>query len=274
MNLTEFTSLQTLTHIFTESFTEPTLSKTNWTIAGSTCKNANPTMGQLYLNETASYSTKSVAITNNTLSISAINFPVALATCKSDFDIPNVSKNYSSTRIHSNTCYSHGVFSVRAKMPNGVYTWPAIWLQCFNCTDAETEYFEIDLIETYGPKLGYSGEMSAFYSEYTSSTHSENFIDESYDLIDAFHEYTVVWVAGYIGFYVDGVEIGSGFNYSGIEEAVMRFDNASACAVLNINLAIEGKARDGIAPNYTQLAGDQESWTPLEIKSVNIYQVI
>ncbi|KAJ3142619.1 Hyaluronan synthase 3 [Physocladia obscura] len=249
------------TSVFTENFTGSALNTTRWTIAGSTCANTLRTMGQLYANNSAPLSFSAEGVT-----VSVLNAPISLDICEQDYSLANVAKNYTSSRFLSSECYSHGIFEVIAKMPNGTYTWPAIWLECYNCTDAN--YFEIDIIETYGPKLGYSGEMSAFYNRNTTGDHSQNYIPETYDLINQFHNYTVVWVNGFIGFFFDGIEIGK-FNYSAIPKA-SHLDEG--CAILNINLALEGTARNGISPNYSELASDEPYWSPLSVRSINIFQ--
>ncbi|KAJ3140367.1 Hyaluronan synthase 3 [Physocladia obscura] len=250
-----------VTSVFAETFTGSALNTTRWTIAGSTCKNTLRTMGQLYANNSAplSFSAEGVML-------SVLDTPVSLDNCEQDYSLANIAKNYTSSRFFSSECYSHGIFEVIAKMPNGTYIWPAIWLECYNCTDAT--YFEIDIIETYGPRLGYSGEMSAFYNKNTTGDHSQNYISETHDLINQFHNYTVVWVNGFIGFFFDGSEIGQ-FNYSAIHEA-SHLDEG--CATLNINLALEGTARDGIPPNYSELAADEPNWSPLSVRSIKIFQ--
>ncbi|KAJ3021268.1 UNVERIFIED_CONTAM: Hyaluronan synthase 3 [Siphonaria sp. JEL0065] len=240
--------------VFSDYFPQGGLNTSLWTPVTSTCSNMKQTDSQLY-----AFNNNTTSITQQGLTISAIASTSSInSTCQT-------TRDYISGRLHSNYCFQHGRFEAIAQMPNGVYTWPAIWLQCHNCT-AET-YFEIDLIETFGLNYGISGKMSVFYDGNTTGNHGQFGIDEETNLIDSFHNYTALWQEGIVSFYLNGVNVYD-YKYGNIPAAA-HLDQG--CAVVTINLAIEGTGRKGVIPTSDELAQDYPLWTPLVVKSINVW---
>ncbi|KAJ3074975.1 ATP-dependent RNA helicase [Podochytrium sp. JEL0797] len=228
------------------------LDLTEWTLVKTSCTNVRLTDAQFYQPDT-----QNVNITQGGLTITALPQPTELDTC-------SLSRNYTSGRIHSNHCYRHGRFEAIARMPKGTYTWPAIWLQCYNCTDSN--YFEIDMIEA-GTNFGGSGQMSVFYSKDKTQPHGAFSLDPTLDLVDSYHNYTAVWTTGSVSFYLNEQFINV-FDYSNLPNA-QHMD--SGCAMITINLALDGKGRNGVLPSLTDFETDQPNWTPLHVKSFQVW---
>ncbi|KAJ3290952.1 Hyaluronan synthase 3 [Rhizoclosmatium sp. JEL0117] len=231
------------------------INSNNWHTVNSSCAN-------LRVSDSHLYSSNNVAINDSLggLAISPLIQQTSLPDC-------NITKNYTSGRVQSNYCFKYGRLEVLAKMPAGVYTWPAIWLECFNCTD--TSYFEIDLIETYGTDFYQGGEMSVFYTKNHSLPHAGFFLgqERNFDLVNSFYNYTAIWIPGSVTFYFNETLV-STYDYSSIPGANTLDDG---CAVVTMNVAIEGTARDGQVPSDDLLAADAPSWTPMVIQSVKVF---
>ena len=82
---------------------------------------------------------------------------------KESYRDQNVTKNYTSARLNSKYAFQYGTVEVRAKLPSGVGTWPAIWMLGKNINESgaywETQGFgttswpasgEIDIMEHWG----------------------------------------------------------------------------------------------------------------------------
>ncbi len=127
-------------------------------------------------------------------------------------------KEYTSARLNSKFAFTHGRLEIRAKLPKGVGTWPAIWMLNKNI-DEDGAYWdnqgfgttkwphcgEIDILEHWGKNQDYVS--SAVHN---SSSYGDNVINlGGQKLVEAseqFHIYTLDWSKEKMVFSVDGVE--------------------------------------------------------------------
>ncbi|HEY8395601.1 MAG TPA: glycoside hydrolase family 16 protein [Bacilli bacterium] len=115
---------------------------------------------------------------------------------------------YTSARIHTfgNFSFKYGKVLVRARVPKGKGTWPAIWLLGNAVREGKGWPLggEIDLME-------YSGQNpdEVVFSLHTKAYnhHKKNhrtFVYNGFDFSKDFHEYGLVWKPDYIEFLLDG----------------------------------------------------------------------
>lgn len=99
--------------------------------------------------------------------------------------------------------FKHVTVKVRAKLPKGAGTWPAIWLLGSNISEVGWPASgEIDIMEHTGKNPGIV--HSALHTP-SSHGNTKNAADlEVPDATDAFHVYETVWTADSITFKVDG----------------------------------------------------------------------
>ena len=110
--------------------------------------------------------------------------------------------NYTSARMKSQGLFSstYGRIEWRAKMPQGVGCWPALWLLGTNITSVNWPGCgEIDVMENNGSNPWF--DQGSLHSG-SDETAIYNFIDGS--SITNFHTYTLDWMTNAILFYVDG----------------------------------------------------------------------
>ena len=136
---------------------------------------------------------------------------------REQFTDQGVTKNFTSARLNSKFAFTYGRVEVRAKLPRGVGTWPAIWLLGKNIIETgaywETQGYgttywpacgEIDIMEHWGDNPNYvSSAMHTPSSHGATVNHGGQFLP---DVFDTYHVYEMVWTSESIVFSVDGVE--------------------------------------------------------------------
>ncbi len=114
---------------------------------------------------------------------------------------------YRSARINTRGkhAWMYGMFVIKAKMPKGRGSWPALWFLGSNLshTVGWPACGEIDLMEYAGqrPKTIYGSLHSKTYNHKINT--ERTLTTEIDDLSDVFHEYKVEWTPDHICFYVD-----------------------------------------------------------------------
>lgn len=111
---------------------------------------------------------------------------------------------YTSARLLSRgkASWTYGFFEIRAKLPCGLGTWPAIWM--LGTKGAWPDDGEIDIMEHVGKNKGQI--LGSAYSNYynwangTGNTKSTTVADAC----DAFHNYQLYWDADQLAIAVDG----------------------------------------------------------------------
>ncbi len=113
---------------------------------------------------------------------------------------------YTSARLLSKDKFSfkYGKVEVRAKLPAGVGTWPAVWMLGSNInTTPWPGCGEIDIMEHRGSELN-----KIFATLHYPGNSGGNGVGNTITITNAttaFHIYTAEWTAGSIKFYVDNI---------------------------------------------------------------------
>jgi beta-glucanase (GH16 family) len=114
---------------------------------------------------------------------------------------------YQSARINTKDKHEwmYGRFVIRAKMPKGRGSWPALWFlgKSLSTGVGWPTCGEIDLMEFSGnrPKIIYGSLHSKTYNHKINTERTVKI--ELDDLSDNFHDYEVIWDEHSISFYVD-----------------------------------------------------------------------
>ena len=171
----------------------------------------------------------------------------------------NSTKNYTSARLNSEFTFTYGRIEVRAKLPEGGGTWPAIWtLGTKLNTIGWPSCGEIDIMEHVGNNIG--GISSAIH---TPSSHGNTVNVGRIDIPDAtteFHVYKVDWTAEKMDFYVDDTLYYS-YNPELKNSSTWPFDSDQ---FILLNIAMGGTLGGAIATDFNQAI--------LEIDYVRVYQ--
>lgn len=166
---------------------------------------------------------------------------------------------YTSARLITNgkASWTYGFFDVRAKMPCGKGTWPAIWT-LGNGQNGWPADGEIDIMEHVGK------EPNTIYGTiWTTATESSWGDSGSVQINDActnFHNYQVTWTPSSIVFSVDGKPFHT-YNNNGQGPASWPFDKPQ---YLLLNLAIGGDMAGAVDDSIFPRS--------FEIEYVRIYQ--
>lgn len=152
--------------------------------------------------------------TNRTDNTYVSDGTMKLVAKKETFTDQGVTKQYTSARLNSKFAFTYGKVEVRAKLPTGIGTWPAIWTLGKNITEPGgywTNDFgttpwpacgEIDIMEHWGDNQNFV--QSAMH---TPSSHGGT-INKGGQIIPTasteFHVYTLVWTEEKMTFSVDG----------------------------------------------------------------------
>lgn len=175
-------------------------------------------------------------------------------------------KQYTSARLNSKFAFTYGRVEVRAKLPSGVGTWPAIWMLGKNIiepggywssTHGTTPWpacGEVDIMEHWGSNQNYV--QSAMHTP-SSFGGTVNLGGQTIPTASSeFHIYTLVWTAVKMEFAVDGV-IHYTYNPTVKNASTWPFD---AAQYLLLNFAIQGN----ITSSFTEGA--------MEVDYVRVYQ--
>ena len=189
---------------------------------------------------------------------------------KENFTDQGETKAYTSARLNSKFAFTYGRVDVRAKLPAGDGTWPAIWTLGKNINEAgaywQTQGFgsvswpacgEIDIME-HG--LGATNHVSSAIHTPSSSGATINY--QSFilnDVANEFHVYSVNWSPNQITFMIDGVGY---YTYNPVikDSDTWPFDSDQ---YLILNIAMGGFAGT-VDPNFTQ--------SDMVIDYVRVYQ--
>lgn len=167
-------------------------------------------------------------------------------------------QGYTSTRLITagKADWTYGYFEIRAKLPCGKGTWPAIWM--LGSTGGWPAGGELDIMEQVG-----SNPTRLFSTTHTTSGSGGNGAGAATTIADpctAFHTYQMEWNAQQIRFGIDGK---SHFTYknAGTGKAQWPFD-APQFLILNIAIGgdLGGPIDDAIFP------------VTMEVDFVRVYQ--
>lgn len=185
---------------------------------------------------------------------------------KETYTNQGVTKNYTSARLNSKIAFTYGKVEVKAKLPTGVGTWPAIWMLGKNINE-DGGYWdnqfgttnwpacgEIDIMEHWGTNQNFVQSAMHTPSSYGGTVNhgGQNIPTAS----TAFHIYSLEWTPEKMVFAVDG-NVHYTYNPGTKDANTWPFDKEQ---YLLLNIAIE----PGIAASFTESA--------MEIDYVRIFQ--
>ena len=218
-----------------------------------------PNGGNWYNGEVQHYTN---LITNSFQNSGALN----LVAKKESYTNQGVTKQYTSARLNSKFAFKYGKVEVRAKLPSGVGTWPAIWTLGKNIIEPGGFWSsthgtvswpacgEIDIMEHWGSNQNYIQSAMHTPSSFGGTLNLGGQTIPSAS--SAYHIYTLVWTAEKMVFSVDGVEHYT-YNPTVKNANTWPFD---AEQYLLLNFAIQGN----IAGSFTQGA--------MEVDYIRVYQ--
>lgn len=191
---------------------------------------------------------------------------------KETFTDQGQTKDYTSARLNSKFAFKYGRVDVRAKLPIGAGTWPAIWLLGKNINE-DGAYFDADFGTTNWPACGEIDimEHGIFPSQNINYIQSTLHTPSSYgnsvnnggtlasDLQNNYHVYSMNWSPFQITFLLDGVDYYT-YNPAVKDDSTWPFDKEQ---FILLNIAMGGVA--GNIPNTFTQAG-------MQIDYVRVYQ--
>jgi len=149
----------------------------------------------------------------------------------------NENNEYTSSRLitKDKRIFTYGIVEIKAKLPKGNGTWPALWMLGNNIDQVGWPACgELDIMEHVGRETGVVHTSIHNSSGYGATPYTSKItIKKPYD---RFHIYAMEWTERYITFYVDGRAV---YNYKPEElnAATWPFDKP---AYIIFNIAIGG----------------------------------
>lgn len=186
---------------------------------------------------------------------------------KETFTDQGHTKQYTSARLNSKFAFTYGRVEIRAILPSGVGTWPAMWMLGKNINE-DGAYWdqqgfgntswpacgEIDIMEHWGSNQNYISSAMHTPSSFGGTINQGGQIVNTAS--SAFHIYAMEWTEDKIEFSVDGI-VHYVYNPAVKDANTWPFDK-DAYILLNIAVLPE------ISPNFTESA--------MEIDYVRVYQ--
>ena len=137
---------------------------------------------------------------------------------KETYTNQNVTKDFTSARLNSKFAFTYGRVEIRAKLPFGPGTWPALWMLGKNINEDgaywDLEGFgttvwpacgEIDIMEHWGTNQDYVQSAMHTPSSYGNTDNKGGITIPG--VSDSFHTYAMEWSAEKIEFFYDGGKV-------------------------------------------------------------------
>ena len=185
---------------------------------------------------------------------------------KENFTDQGQTKAYTSARLNSKFAFTYGRVEVRARLPFGLGTWPAIWMLGKNIAEPggfwASEHGtvswpacgEIDIMEHWGYNQNYIQSALHTPSSSGATVNLGGILAE--DVSNLFHVYALEWTPDEMQFSIDG-QVYYTYAPDTQNAATWPFD---ADQYLLLNVAMAGE----IAPGFTQ--------SPMIVDFVRVYQ--
>jgi beta-glucanase (GH16 family) len=155
-------------------------------------------------------------------------------------------KQYTSARLNSKFAFTYGRVEVRAKLPQGAGTWPAIWMLGKNIAEPGGYWYdafgevawpacgEIDIMEHWGTNPNYVSSAIHTPSSFGGTVNVGG--TNLSDVFNTYHTYEMEWSPEGIAFSIDGNPL---YTYAPPQQndATWPFDNEQ---YLLLNVAING----------------------------------
>ncbi len=212
-----------------------------------------PAGGNWYNNEVQHY-------TNRTTNSFVDGGNLHIVAKKETFSDQNVTKQYTSARLNSKFAFKYGRVDIRAKVPNGQGTWPALWLLGKNVNE-DGGFFDSNFGTTGWPACGEIDIMehgifsdrpinyvgSAIHTPSSSGNTVNKGGIQASDISQNYHIYSMNWSPNQITFLLDDVAYYT-YNPSVKNASTWPFDLEQ---YLIFNVAMGGYAGN-IPSNFTQ----------------------
>ena len=185
---------------------------------------------------------------------------------KETFTNQGETKQYTSARLNSKFAFTYGKVEVRAILPSGSGTWPAIWTLGKNINEDggywDEEYGtaqwpacgEIDIMEHWGNNQNYVSSALHTPSSSGATVNHGGIVDEN--VSTEFHIYSLVWTPEKMDFSLDGYVY---YTYAPEDKNMDTWPYVAEQYIL-LNVAMQG----AIDSNFTE--------SPMIIDYVRIYQ--
>ena len=115
-------------------------------------------------------------------------------------------KNYTSARLltKNKAQWTYGKFEIRARLPKGKGTWPAIWALAATNPLNWPDDGELDIMEEvgYAPNIIYGTAHNKLYNGANGKQKGGNVLIK--DAQDSFHVYSMEWTGSQVSWLVDG----------------------------------------------------------------------
>jgi len=160
------------------------------------------------------YNNEQQHYTNRTDNSYVSNGSLKIVAKKERYQDQGVTKNYTSARLNSKFAFQYGRVEVRAKLPSGLGTWPAIWMLGKNISELgaywQTQGFgttswpasgEVDIMEHWGRNE--NDIQSAMHTPSSYGTTVNNGGQYIATATSEFHIYKLEWTAEKMVFSVD-----------------------------------------------------------------------
>lgn len=154
--------------------------------------------------------------TNRTLNSVVSNGHLIMTARRESFTDQGVTKQFTSARLNSKFAFQYGKVEVRAKLPTGPGTWPAIWMLGQNINENgaywQTQGFgttgwpacgEIDIMEHWGTNQDFI--QSAMHTPSSSGNTTNKGGRVVNNVSTSFHTYTLEWYPDRMVFSVDSI---------------------------------------------------------------------
>ncbi len=169
--------------------------------------------------------------------------------------VQGITKQYTSARLNSKFAFTYGRVEARAKLPEGVGTWPAIWMLGKNINETgaywQTQGFgttgwpecgEIDIMEHWGSNQNYIQSALHTPSSFGATVNHGGLMAN--DVSNTFHIYAMEWTSDEIIFSLDGVPY---YTYSPSPQNMSTWPFIADQYIL-LNVAIQ----NSIEPSFTE----------------------
>ena len=157
-----------------------------------------------------------------------------------DYNGNQYTANYTSGRVNTddNFSWTYGRFDIRAKLPSGKGSWPAIWMLGESITSIGwPDCGEIDIMEHVGFDDGnIHGSIHTKDFNHIMNTQRSGSMTVS-SATESFHVYSLEWSPNYLRFLIDDSPFFFVYNDSNGDEAKWPFDSPH---YMILNLAIGG----------------------------------
>ncbi len=185
---------------------------------------------------------------------------------KESFTDQGQTKQYTSARLNSKFAFTYGKVEVRAQLPFGAGTWPAIWMLGKNInenggfwddqfgTTGWPACGEIDIMEHWGNNQNYVQSALHTPSSFGGTINHGGLVDE--DVSTEFHTYGLVWTPEKMDFSFDGYVF---YTYAPDPKDMQNWP-----FIVDQYLLLNVAMQEPITPNFTE--------SPMIIDYVRIYQ--